>query len=119
MEKSTNFSCKIYVDSDEIYSGDLSEIPEEFRDRIVGDISEWADCLGKSGVNELLYSHLVWYNKKGSYCQQCDQISEDTEMVACGTCATEVTEKFVYDRNDKIDRILTCIGMISKIEVSK
>ena len=118
MEQS-NFFCKIFVDDDEIYSGDLGEIPEKFRARIIGDISEWAYCLGKSGTNELLYSHLVWYNKKGMYCEQCDVMHENTEIEECETCEIEMQEQYIYDRDEKIDRILTCVGMISKIEVLK
>ncbi len=112
-----DFFCKIYVDDDEIYSGDLSEIPEKFRARIIGDISEWADSLGKSGVNELLYSHLVWYHKKGSYCSSCEVINEDSEIEQCETCSAQLTEQYIYERSEQIDKILTCIGMISRIEV--
>lgn len=112
-----NFFCKIYVDDDEIYSGDLSEIPEKFRARVVEDISEWAGCLGKSGVNELLYSHLVWYHKKGTYCSSCEIISEDSEIEECDTCSAQLEERYIYERSEQIDIILTCIGMISRIEV--
>ena len=117
MEQNSNFFCKIYVDNDEIYSGDLGEIPEKFRARIVSDITEWAYCLGKSGTNELLYSHLIWYNKKGSYCEQCDTVFADSEVENCETCTSDLEERFIYARNDKIEKILTCIGMITKIEV--
>lgn len=119
MEQSTTFFCKIYVDEDEIYSGDLSEIPENFRGRIVGDISEWADCLGKRGVNELLYSHLVWYEKKGLYCEGCGSLDDESETEKCNECGGELREKYLHDRSVEIDKIITCIGMISKIEVSK
>ncbi len=119
MGNSTNFFCKIYVDDDEIYSGDLSEIPEKFRDRIVEDISEWAYCLGKSGTNELLYSHLIWYNKKGSFCEQCEEMNEDVDMEKCEDCNSLLIEQYIYDRNEQIDKILTCIGMITKIDVLK
>ena len=112
-----NFFCKIYVDDDEIYSGDLSEIPEKFRVRIVGDISEWAECLGKSGVNELLYSHLVWYNKKGNYCSTCEVINEDIEIEECDSCSAQLEKRYIYERDEQIDKILTCIGMITRIEV--
>ncbi len=119
MEQNINFFCKIYVDDDEIYSGDLSEVPEKFRNRIIGDISEWADCLGKSGVNELLYSHLVWYEKKGLHCEDCNSLDDASETENCNECGGELREKYLYDRSAEIDRIMTCIGMISKIEVSK
>lgn len=117
MEQNTDFSCKIYVDEDEIYSGDLSEIPEQFRNRIISDISEWADSLGKSGVNELLYSHLTWYNKKELYCENCSAAVDDLEDRQCSICSAEAKERYSYQRNEKIDKILTCVGMISKIQV--
>jgi len=118
MEQKINFSCKIYVDNDEIYSGDLSEIPEKFRSRIIWDISEWADSLGKRGVNELLYSHLVWYDQRGLICQSCLATVEDLDTSQCSGCGAEVKEGYLYERNAKIDKIMTCIGMISKIQVS-
>lgn len=116
MEQEVNFFCRIFVDNDEIYSGDLTEIPERFRRRIIRDISEWADSLGKRGVNELLYSHLVWYEKRGLFCESCD-IEVRADSGTCSVCGVELVEKFLYERNEKIDKILTCIGMISKIEV--
>lgn len=116
MEETNNFTCKIYVDNDEIYSGDLSEIPEKYRNRIIRDISEWADSLGKRGVNELLYSHLAWYEKIASYCNSCDSY-EDSDSNNCSNCSSELEQKYIHDRNEKIDKILTCIGMISKIEI--
>ncbi len=117
MENKTDFSCKIYVDEDEIYSGDLSEIPEKFRNRIIWDISEWADSLGKRGVNELLYSHLTWYDKKELFCESCSAVVEDSNKPQCNSCSGEAKERYVYERNQQIDKILTCIGMISKIQV--
>lgn len=117
MEQKTDFSCKIYVDEDEIYSGDLSEIPEQYRNRIISDISEWADSLGKRGVNELLYSHLSWYNKKELYCENCSAAVEDLDEKKCGNCSEDARERYIYERNENIDKILTCIGMITRIEV--
>lgn len=118
MELINNFTCKIYVDNDEIYSGDLSEIPEKYRNRIIHDICEWADSLGKRGVNELLYSHLAWYEKRAPFCDDCDSY-EDLDSNNCSNCSSELQEKYIHDRNEKIDKILTCIGMISKIEVGQ
>ncbi len=117
MEQKTNFFCKIFVDDDEIYSGDLSEIPEKFRNRIILDISEWADSLGKRGVNELLYSHLTWYDKKGLFCESCSIVVEDLDTAQCNNCGTEVKERYLHERDSNIDKIMTCIGMISKIQV--
>jgi len=118
MEQNNNFSCKIYVDDDEIYSGDLSEIPEKFRSRIARDIAEWAGSLGKRGVNELLYSHLIWYEKRGFFCKSCETY-EDPDNIECSNCGSGLEEKYIYERNEKIDKILTCIGMISRIEVGQ
>ena len=118
MEQKSGFFCTIYVDEDEIYSGDLMEIPEKFRNRVIGDIAEWADSLGKRGINELLYSHLVWYEKKANHCQECDKWDEDLDTRECETCEGKLIERYLYERNSKLDKIMTCIGMISKIQVS-
>jgi len=119
MEQKVDFFCKIYVDEDEIYSGDLSEIPEKFRNRVIDDIREWAESLGKRGLNELIYSHLVWYERKGIYCANCDKWDEDLDIKECGTCGAKLKERYLYERNSKLDKIMTCIGMISRIQVSK
>jgi len=119
MEQKADFFCTIYVDENEIYSGDLTEIPEKFRNRVVDDIAQWADSLGKRGINELLYSHLVWYEKKAVLCEDCSKLHEDSDASACKECDGELREEYLYERNAKIDKIMTCIGMISKIQVSK
>ncbi len=106
---------KIYVDEDEIYSGGLTEVPDKFREGIVEDISEWADSLGKRGLNELLYSHLAWYEKKGFYCEKCDNWYE--EYISCTKCKGVLKELYIYDRNDNLDMLFTCIGMITRIQV--
>ncbi|MCZ6684987.1 MAG: hypothetical protein O6849_03255 [Candidatus Dadabacteria bacterium] len=118
MEQKSGFFCTIYVDEDEIYSGDLSEIPEKFRHRIIGDIAEWAESLGKGGINELLYSHLVWYERKADYCEECDKWYEDLGTKICETCGAKLKEDYLYERNPKLDKIMVCIGMISRIQVS-
>jgi len=119
MEQKSGFFCKIYVDEDEIYSGDLSEIPEKLRNRVTGDIAQWADSLGKRGINELLYSHLVWYEKRDLYCESCAGLEEDSDTAQCKECDGELREEYLHERNAKIDTIMTCIGMISKIQVFK
>jgi hypothetical protein len=111
-----DFFFRIYVDQEEIYSGDLSEVPDRFRKGIREAFSEWADSLGKRGLNELVYSLFVWYNEKGMYCQYCDKWGEESN---CPNCGRGLKERFVYERNKKLDLLLTCVGMISKIEVSR
>ncbi|MBI2487008.1 MAG: hypothetical protein HYW01_08625 [Deltaproteobacteria bacterium] len=111
------FLCRIYVDKEEIYAGDLTEVPERFREGITEAFSDWADSLGKRGLNELVYSLLTWYEKKGMYCERCDTWNE--EKKTCPECGAKINERFVYERNKKLDLILTCVGMISRIEVSR
>ncbi|MER3446884.1 MAG: hypothetical protein C4291_08605 [Candidatus Dadabacteria bacterium] len=110
------FFCRIYVDKEEIYSGDLTEVPEKFRDGIKEALSYWADSLGKRGLNELVYSLFSWYNEKGMYCERCDSWSDEEK---CVECSGELKERFIYSRNKKLDLILTCVGMISRIEFSE
>jgi hypothetical protein len=106
---------KIYVGEKEIYSGDLREVPDKFRDLIIEDISYWADSLGKRGLNELLYSHLRWYEERGMYCDKCDTWYH--EKIQCPNCRGMLNELYVYDRDKVLDMLLTCIGLITRIEV--
>jgi hypothetical protein len=110
------FFCRIYVDEEEIYSGDLTEVPERFRKGIEEVLGDWADSLGRRGLNELVYSLFNWYNEKGMYCEKCDSW-DDVEK--CSVCGSRLKERFVYARNKKLDLLLTCVGMISRIEVSR
>ncbi len=61
MEELSRFYCTIYVNEDEIYSGSLGEVPDKYRAPMARDLSDWADSLGKRGLNELIYSNLAWY----------------------------------------------------------
>ncbi len=109
------FYCRIYVDKEEIYAGDLNEVPEKFRAGIREAFADWADSLGKRGLNELVYSLFAWYENKGMYCHKCKEWVEEYEN--CSTCGGKLEEKFIYERNKKLDLLLTCVGMISRIEV--
>jgi hypothetical protein len=111
------FFCRIYVDNQEIYSGDLSEVPARFRQEIIEAFTDWADSLGKRGLNELLYSLFTWYEKKGMYCEACGTWDEEKEI--CPLCGGKLSERFAYERNTKLDLLLTCVGMISRIEVTR
>lgn len=106
---------KIYVGDEEIYSGGLTEVPDKFRDVILEDISYWADSLGKRGLNELLYSHLRWYEEKRMFCGECRDWYDD--KIQCPRCGSPLNELYVYDRDKRLDMLLTCIGMITRIEV--
>ncbi len=112
------FYCKLYVDDDEIYAGDFSEVPKDTRLKIIDDLSEWADCLSKGGLNELLYSHLSWYDDRSKYCESCAVYSDETEW-ECVVCGSLVVERFIHERNTKLDKILMCVGMISRIEIDQ
>ncbi|HEX9667726.1 MAG TPA: hypothetical protein VGA95_14360 [Thermodesulfobacteriota bacterium] len=106
---------KIYVGEKEIYSGGLTEVPGKFRDVIIEDISYWAGSLGKRGLNELLYSHLRWYEEKGMFCDKCDTWCHLN--IQCPHCGGMLNELYVYDRDKGLDMLLTCIGIITRIEV--
>ncbi|GIW46481.1 MAG: hypothetical protein KatS3mg078_0358 [Deltaproteobacteria bacterium] len=110
------FFCKIFVDDRVIYAGDLTEVPEEFREDIREAISEWAGSLDKRGLNELVYSLFAWYDKKGMYCESCNVWYEEDSTV-CPVCRADLISRYIYERNRNLDLILTCVGMISKIEV--
>jgi hypothetical protein len=112
------FFCRIYVDDGEIYSGDLTEVPEEFRGNIRQTLSDWADSLGRRGLNELVYSLFTWYDRKGMYCTVCGAREKGQEGV-CSTCGGGLEERFVYGRDEKLGLLLTCVGMISRVEVSQ
>lgn len=106
---------KIYVGEEEIYSGDLTEVPEKFRDVMIEDITYWADSLGRRGLNELLYSHLQWYEKRGMHCDRCE--AWFNEKIHCPHCRGMLNELYLHDRNKGLDILLTCIGMITRVEV--
>ena len=115
------FNCKIFVGTDEIYSGDLSEVPPERRDRIVNDLRDWAGTLGKRGLNELLYSHLAWYEEMEEYCASCSKRVEatgDEQEGSCIQCGGKIEQRYIYPRNEKLDKIITCTGLITEIRAS-
>ena len=120
MSDESSISCKIYVNEEEVYSGDLSEIPLEFRQRVIEDLSEWAGTLGRRGLNELIYSHLAWYEEMGIYCGVCakwvDESGEESE-ISCEDCGEKPEQRYLYPRDEKLDRIITCVGVISEIRI--
>lgn len=121
MTEESSFNCKIFIGEDEIYSGDLSEVPSERRKKLVKDLLDWADTLGKSGLNELLYSHLSWYEKMETYCSECSKILEDSvseQPQSCEECGGKTERRYVYPRSEKLDKIITCTGLITEIRVS-
>lgn len=107
---------KVFAENQEIYKGPLDEIPDYLRDNFIEAIVEWGDCLSKSGLNELVYSSLHWYNEKTFYCENCEQSCEEAD--SCKNCGSTLQEAFKHERNPEIDRILDCIGMINRVEIT-
>lgn len=106
---------KIYADNEEVYVGNFSEVPDYYRGNLIEALVDWGDCLSKGGLNELLYSSFHWYHRKVFYCKTCDKFFEDGN--SCEECKFDLDEKYKYDRDDRIERIFACIGMINKVEI--
>ncbi len=118
-ERTTPFICEIYVNEKEIYSGDLNEVPEKFRKGMKRDLTEWAGSLGKRGLNELIYSHLAWYEHKGMFCENCGTVEAAESMAECTACGDKLGERYLYERNERLDMIITCVGMISSVRITE
>ncbi len=105
----------IYADSDQVYSGNFSEIPSEHKEKISEALIEWGDILSKGGLNETIYSLLFWYNEKEFVCAQCNEKSKENKN--CSSCGKPLSESFKHERNDKIDNLLNYIGMLTRLEI--
>ena len=108
---------KVFVDDSEIYSGDFSEVPTKFRGKIVEAFSEWGEIMGKRSLNEMIYSLFFWYDDKEYVCDRCNQIYD--ENIHCSDCNIGLESRNKYDKDEKISHLLTCVGMITHIEVIK
>lgn len=117
MDRTSPFTCKIYVNEEEIYSGNLNEVPEEFRNAMKRDLVEWAGSLGKRGLNELIYSHLAWYEHKETFCENCGIRDGNESEEKCSACGGKLRERYIHKRNGRLDRIITCVGMISTVRI--
>lgn len=122
MTEEKSFTYRILVNEDVIYSGKLGEVPEKFRIKIQNDLREWGSTLGKRGLNELLYSHLAWYEEMSDYCSGCgrwvEDCGEDIEL-CCGVCGEKPERRYIYPRDEKLDRIITCAGLISEVLIEE
>jgi len=119
LDETPSFTCKIYVNEDEIYSGHLEEVPEEFRRNMKRDLTDWAGSLGKRGLNELIYSHLAWYEEKDLRCAECGNSEVTEHDNKCPDCGGKITESYIYQRNKGLDIIITCVGMITAVRISE
>lgn len=113
--KSTN-RYSIFVNDTEIYEGDFREVPEKFRDSLTEGLDEWGEILGKSNLNEMIYSLLAWYEEKQYLCSDCGE-EQYPEADECEYCGAEVYSQYRYDRNEKLTRIILCTGMITHIQI--
>ena len=109
----------IFVNDDEIYSGDFGEVPEKKRSSITSDLAEWSDSLGKRGLNELIYSHLAWYEEKDLFCSECGARDEAGAGGRCARCGGEMVTRYVHERSSGLDMIMTCVGMITRVKITK
>lgn len=116
---SPHLNFKIFVNEDEIYSGDFSEVPERRRAALRQDLADWVDSLGRRGLNELIYSHLAWYEEKGLRCKGCGRARESADAARCASCGGELVEGYLHERNPKLDMIMTCAGMITEVRITR
>ena len=110
---SINF--RIYVEKEKIYSGNFSEVPDEYRENIVEALNEWGEVLGKNGLNEMIFSLFTWYNQIEYHCLKCDELYG--KQAACRICGEELISKNKYEQNEKINGLLNCVGMITHLEI--
>ena len=114
-----NLRFSIFVNDDEVYSGDFGEVPEKKRASITSDLAEWSGSLGKRGLNELIYSHLAWYEEKDLFCTECGARAESGEGVKCARCGGELITRYVHERSTSLDMIMTCVGMITEVKITE
>lgn len=117
----TRYRFSIFVNDDEIYSGDFGEVPEKKRATIANDLAEWSGSLGKRGLNELIYSHLAWYEEKDLFCSECGARDENSsgEGRECARCGGRLVTRYVHERSTRLDMIMTCVGMITEVKVTE
>ena len=107
----------IYVDNEEIYTGNFSEVPDEHRITIVDALNDWGEVLGKNGLNEMIYSLFTWYNQLHYVCNDCSLSYNDQST--CKDCGRELDQENRYQQNEKITSLLNCVGMITHLEISE
>lgn len=115
MSNSKN-NYEVYVNDSRIYEGDFTEVPERFRGDIKEALDEWGSVLGKSGLNEMLYSLLAWYEERIYICENCDSEFEE-EIRYCTSCGENVKSGYKYERDENLTRIIMCIGMITHVNI--
>jgi len=109
-------SYEVYVNDSRIYAGNFQEVPDRFRDDILEALDEWGTVLAKSGLNEMLYSLLAWYEEKIYLCENCNKEFDD-ETQFCTSCGESVKSRYKYERDENLTRIIMCIGMITHVDI--
>lgn len=82
---------RIFVESDMVYFGDFSEFPQEQRERMVEALDEWGEVLGKSGLREMIFSLLAFYDQRQYECIKCRENSN--ENAVCPVCGEKCLSK--------------------------
>jgi len=113
-----SFFCRIFVDHREIYSGELAEFPEEHKNALIDDLSNWTGHLSKGGLNELLYSRLSWYIVGNGTCTSCNFSGRGYED-GCPKCGGALEKTYDFERDDKLDLIVACVGVVTHIELGR
>lgn len=116
MTESEN-NYRIFVNESEVYNGSFREVPDKFRHDIVEALDEWGDVLGKSNLNEMIYSLLVWYEERVYSCTDCNEEHEQ-ERESCEQCGAEVIPQYKYERDERLTRLMLCIGMITHVKIN-
>ncbi len=108
---------RIFVESDMVYFGDFSEFPQEQKERMVEALDEWGEVLGKSGLREMIFSLLAFYDQRQYECIKCRENSN--ENAVCPVCGEKMSFQSKYAKNEKISALLNCIGMITHLEIER
>ncbi|MGI9533634.1 MAG: hypothetical protein ACR2NW_01685 [Thermodesulfobacteriota bacterium] len=112
-----NHNFRIYVEEEQIYSGNFEEVPDEYREKIVEALNDWGEVLGKNGLNEMIFSLFTWYSQKQYQCPNCNE--HFNEQSDCLNCKEELISINKYKQNEKISGLLNCVGMITHLEVGR
>lgn len=107
----------VYASGERVYSGDFSEVPEPYRKELTEAIDRWGDVMVGWGLNELVYSFLCWHNETVFKCGGCGFSSGGSGK--CSACGTVLERKPKHEKNEKISRLLMCVGSINRIVVEE
>lgn len=107
----------VYASGRRVYSGDFSEVPEPYRGELVEAIEEWSEVMVGWGLNELVYSFLCWHEEKVFRCGGCGFSSGVSGR--CADCGAVLEGRPKYERNEKISRLLMCVGSIERIVIEE